>query len=93
MISASFVLNLAPLLSLVIPCLSDASGDASLIIAHNCNVFGLIPRPDERSISACLISYVNYVALVKFPMCHSLLLSLDEELADLSLPLAFFPSP
>ena len=28
-------------------------------------------------------------ALVKFLICHSLLLSLDEELADLSLPLAF----
>ena len=32
-------------------------------------------------------------ALVKFLVCHSLLLSLDEELADLSLPLAFSPHP
>ena len=32
-------------------------------------------------------------ALVKFLICHSLLLSLDEELADLSLPLAFSPYP
>ena len=32
-------------------------------------------------------------ALVKFLICHSLLLSFDEELADLSLPLAFSPYP
>ena len=73
--------------------LSDASGDASIIIADNCNALSLIPPSAERSILACLISYVNYVALVKFLICHSLLLILDEELADLSLQLAFFPSP
>ena len=32
-------------------------------------------------------------ALVKFLICHSLLLSLDEELADLSLLLAFSTYP
>ena len=32
-------------------------------------------------------------ALVKFLICHSLLLSLDEELADLSLLQAFPPYP
>ena len=34
--------------------------DASLIIADNCNALGLIPPPAGRSVSACLISYVNY---------------------------------
>ena len=62
----------------------------SLIIADNCNALGLIPPPAGRSISVGLISYANYGAVVKFLICHSLLLSLDEELADLSLPLAFF---
>ena len=42
---------------LVVLCLSDAS----LIKADNCNALGLIPPPAERSISACLISCVNYV--------------------------------
>ena len=32
-------------------------------------------------------------ALVKFLICHFLSLSLDEELADLSLSLAFSPYP
>ena len=65
----------------------------SLIIADNCNALGLIPPPAGRLISVWLIFYANYRALVKFLICHSLLLSLDEELADLSLPLAFSPYP
>ena len=40
----------------VLLCLSDAS----LIIADNCNALGLIPPPAGKSVSACLISYVNY---------------------------------
>ena len=40
----------------VVPCLSDAS----LIIANHCNALGLILPPAGRSVSACLISYVNY---------------------------------
>ena len=40
----------------VLLCLSDAS----LIIADNCNALGLIPPSAGRSVSACLISYVNY---------------------------------
>ena len=40
----------------VLLCLSDAS----LIIADNCNALGLIPPLAGRSISACLIFYVNY---------------------------------
>ena len=31
-----------------------------LIIADNCNALGLILLPGGRSVSACLISYVNY---------------------------------
>ena len=41
---------------LVLLCLSDGS----LIIADNCNALGLISPPAGRSVSACLISYVNY---------------------------------
>ena len=44
---------------LVLPVLLCVS-DASLIIADNCNALGLIPPPAGRSVSACLISYVNY---------------------------------
>ena len=62
-----------------------------LIIAKNCNALGLIPSPAGRLVSVCLISYANYGAPVKFLIFHSLLLSLDEELADLSLLLAFSP--
>ena len=40
----------------VLLCLSDAI----LIIADNCNALGLIPPPSGRSVSACLISHVNY---------------------------------
>ena len=40
----------------IVPCLSDAS----LIIADNCNALGLILPPGGRSVSVCLISYVNY---------------------------------
>ena len=40
----------------IVLCLSDAS----LVIADNCNALGLIPLPARRSVSACLISYVNY---------------------------------
>ena len=40
----------------IVLCLSDAS----LVIADNCNALGLIPPPAQRSVSACLISYVNY---------------------------------
>ena len=98
-ISSSFVSNLSPSLSfvqtkrLVLPvvlCISDAS----LVIADNCDALGLIPPPARRSVSACLISY-QYItgALVKFLICHSLLLSLDQELANLSLPLAFSSYP
>ena len=38
------------------PCLSDAS----LIITDNRNALGEIPLPAGRSVSACLISYLNY---------------------------------
>ena len=40
----------------VVLCLSDAS----LIIADNCNALGLILPPAGRSVSACLISDINY---------------------------------
>ena len=40
----------------VLLCLSDAS----LIIADNCNALGLIHPPAGRSVSACLLSHVNY---------------------------------
>ena len=44
-ISTSFVPNLSPLLS---------------SLADNCNALCLIAPPARRSVSACLISYVNY---------------------------------
>ena len=89
MISASFVPNLLPLPSFV-QLYQKVGG---LIIADNCNALGLIPLPAERSISVCLISYANYGGTCKFLICHFLLLSLDEELVDLSFPLAFSPYP
>ena len=58
-ISTSFVPDLSPLLSFVqlyLLCLSDTS----LVIADNCNALGLVPPPARRSVSACLIFYVNY---------------------------------
>ena len=65
----------------------------SLIIADNCNALGLIPPP-AGSLYQSVGSLMQITgALVKFLICHSLLLSLDEELADLSLPLAFSPYP
>ena len=72
----------------VLLCLSDAS----LIIADNWNVLGLIPLPAGRSVSACLISYVNYGDTCSKVSNLSLFVTQfrsRQELADLSLPLAF----
>ena len=66
MISTSFVPNLAslPLFVRLYQKVGVARftslSDAGLIIADNCNALGLIPPPAGRSVSACLISYVNY---------------------------------
>ena len=60
--------------------------DASLIKVDDCYALGLIHLP-----AAILMQITG--ALVKFLICHSFLLSLEEELADLSLPQAFSPYP
>ena len=85
-LSASFVPNLAPALPsfvrlyqrLALPFVLCLS-DANPVKADNCNALGLIMQITG--------------ALVKFLICQSLLLSLDEEVADLSLSLAFSPYP
>ena len=58
---------------------------ASLIIADNRNALGLILLPAGRSISVLF----DLLCKIRAPLS----LSLNEELADLSLPLPFFPSP
>ena len=52
-------INLICTKRLVLPVLLCLS-DASLIIADNCIALCLIPPPAVRSVSAWLISYVNY---------------------------------
>ena len=52
----TFTVNCVLLVLPVVICQSDAS----LIIADNCNGLGLILPPAGRSVSAYLISYVNY---------------------------------
>ena len=60
------------------------------IKCDNCNAVGHLL--EDRYLSVGSLMQITR-ALVKFPICHSLLLSLDEELADLSLLLAFSPYP